>query len=185
MNNKKILAYLEKIGLPHEILNHKTVYTAYDKAQTLGSKVEQIIKALVVKADKQYHLVLLPAYKMLDLPKLAKSLKVNQVKIVAEKALLEIMKGNPDALHAFASLYKLPLVVDKDITKIKEAIFPGGSFETSLKMKVKDFLSKEQAILAAFSIKKKLPKLNKVKKIVKKKIVKVKKVVKKVTKKKK
>ena len=169
MINKKVIAYLEKIGLPHEILNHKTVYTAYDKAQTLGLKIEQIVKALIVKAGKQYHLVLLPAHQMLDLKKLTKALANGEVKIVGEKAVLELLAQKIGALHSFASLYNLPLLVEKNLTKVKEAIFPGGSFEQSLKLKVKDFLTKEKAALAVFGIAKKLPKIKKpVKKVIKK-----------------
>ncbi|NTU98655.1 hypothetical protein HGA64_01445, partial [Candidatus Falkowbacteria bacterium] len=30
----KVLAYLEKAGVPHEVLSHRTVYTAFDAAST-------------------------------------------------------------------------------------------------------------------------------------------------------
>jgi len=68
----KIVNYLEKMGINHEILEHKTVYTAIDVANTLKKKLNQIVKSLVVKADQDYYLVLLPADKNLDEEKLKK-----------------------------------------------------------------------------------------------------------------
>ncbi|MCX6784963.1 MAG: hypothetical protein NTV81_03460 [Candidatus Komeilibacteria bacterium] len=185
MINKKLLAYLEKMGIPHEILTHKKVYTAYDKAQTLGAKLEQIVKALMVKVGSNYHVVLLPASQVLDLKKLAKALSGNQVKILSEKNMVDLLQGKTTTLHVFASLYGLPLVVEKELTKLKEAIFPAGSFQQSLKMKLKDFLKVEQALVAVFGAKKKLPKISKVKAIKKKAVKKtVRKAVKKIIKKK-
>ena len=171
MINKKLLAYLEKMGIPHEILTHKKVYTAYDKAQTLGAKLEKIVKVLMVKLGKNHHLVVLPASQVLDLKKLAKALSGNEVKIVSEKNLVDLLQAKNTALHVFASLYGLPVVVEKELAKLKEAIFPAGSFTESLKIKVKDFLKLEKAAVAIFGARKKLPKTSKagtVKKSVKK-----------------
>ncbi len=69
---KKVITYLKKAGVPHDIIEHKTVYTAYDAAMTMGKKVEEIAKSLVVKADKDYYMVLVPANRNLDLDKVKK-----------------------------------------------------------------------------------------------------------------
>ena len=39
----KIINYLEKMGVSHDILEHKTVYTAIDAANTLKKKLNQIL----------------------------------------------------------------------------------------------------------------------------------------------
>jgi len=157
-----VIKYLEKSKVPHNVLTHRTVYTAYDTAATMGKKLNEIAKSLLVKADKDYYLVLLPADYNLDFKKLASHLskitdkKVTIVKIPGEKIMQELFKLKNEALSAFGGLYKLPVVMDKTMAKNKKAVFSSGSFNHSIEMTVKDFIKLENALLGSFGIKKKI-----------------------------
>jgi len=70
--NELLSSYLTQAGVKHEILEHKTVYTAIDAAKTLKRKMSEVAKSLLVKADRDYYLVLLPADRNLDFEKLRK-----------------------------------------------------------------------------------------------------------------
>lgn len=164
----KVVNYLEKMGVSHDILEHKTVYTAIDAANTLKKKLNQIAKSLLVKADKDYYLVLLPADKNLNEEKLKKLIskqkgkEVKTVKIPGEKIMAEFLKIKEGALSAFGKVHKLPVIVDKELEKTRKAIFPSGGFNHSVEMTVKDFLKLEGAISANVGNKKKVktPKKN-------------------------
>jgi len=180
----KTINYLEKAGIKHDLLEHKTIYTAIDAANTMKKKVNEIAKSLLVKADKDYYMVLLPADQNLDLNKLKKALSKSQqktvkvVKIPAESAARDFLKLKNDAISAFGSLYKLPVVMDKHMTKVKKAIFSSDSFNHSVEMAVKDFIKLEDAVVDTFGIKKKIksiPKAKAKKKVANKKVVKRKK----------
>ncbi len=188
----KVVKHLEKLGIKHEILEHKTVYTAIDAAATMGRELKEIVKALLVKADKDYYIILIPADYNLDFEKLIKVLskqnnkKIKVVKIPGEKIMEKALKIKAGAVSAFGSLHKLPVVVDKKLTSLKKAVFPGGGFHHSIEMAVEDFIKAEKAILGNLGVKKKIkkPKAVKakavgVKKAVKKKMVSRKKSVKK------
>jgi prolyl-tRNA editing enzyme YbaK/EbsC (Cys-tRNA(Pro) deacylase) len=172
----KLVQYLEKAGVKHSILEHRTVYTAYDAAATMRKKLSEIAKSLLVKADKDYYLVLLPADHNLDFKKLGKAIgqqtkkTIKVVKIPGEKIMESLLKVKAGAMSAFGGLHKLPVVIDKSLTKAKKAIFSSGSFNHSVEMAIKDFVKLENAILGNFGIKKKI-KLQKAVKL-KKKIVK-------------
>lgn len=56
----KLIKYLEKVEVKHEILEHRTVYTAYDAAATMRRKINEIAKSLLIKADKDYYLLICP-----------------------------------------------------------------------------------------------------------------------------
>ncbi len=164
----KIINYLEKMGVSHDILEHKTVYTAIDAANTLKKKLGQIAKSLLVKADKDYYLVLLPADKNLHEEKLKKIIsqqkgkEVKTIKIPGEKIMSEVLKVKQGALSAFGQIHKLPVIADKELEKTKKAVFPSGGFNHSVEMAVKDFLKLEDAVLANIGVKKKIktPKKN-------------------------
>ena len=157
----KLLKYLEKAGVKHEILEHKTVYTAFDAAATLKRRLDEVAKSLLVKAGKDYYMVILPADKNLDFDKLAKLLsrttgkQIKTVKIPGEKAMQNALRIKAGALSAFGSLYKIPVVLEKKLTKIKKAVFSAGSLNHSIEMAVKDFIDLEKAILGSFGVKKK------------------------------
>ncbi len=158
----KIINYLEKMGVSHDLLEHKTVYTAIDAAHTLKRKMNQIAKSLLVKADKDYYLVLLPADRNLSEEKVKKIIskqkgkEVKTVKIPGEKIMQNLLKIKQGALSAFGKLHKLPVIVDKELEKAKKVILPSGGFNHSVEMTVKDFLEMEEAVLANVGIKKKV-----------------------------
>ncbi len=175
----KVKSYLDKAGISHKILEHKTVYTAIDAANTLNKKFSEIAKSLIVKADKNYYLILLPADYNLDTEKLKKVLsksgnkEIKTIKIPGEKIVDSALKIKAGALSAFGNLYKLPVIIDKKLAKINKAIFSSGSLNHSVEMAVEDFVKLENAVLDNFGIKKKIKiekiPQKKVKKTVKKK----------------
>lgn len=173
-----LVKYLEKAGIKHNILEHKTVYTAYDAAATMKKKLEEIAKTLLVMADKDYYLVILPADHNLDFKKLGSFLskhtgkKIKVVKIPPETAMESLLKVKAGALSAFGGLHKLPVIMEKKLTKAKKAVFPSGSFNHSIEMAVKDFVAFEKALLADFGVKKKIkpPVVAKPKKVNKRKV---------------
>ena len=160
----KLIKYLDEAGIDHEVLEHKTVYTALDAAATMKKKMNEIAKALYVKADRDYYVVILPADYNLDFPKLAKCLSAQAdkpykvVKIPGEKIMLNALKIKQGAVSAFGNMHKLPVAVDKGLTKVKKAAFGSGSFNHSIEMAVKDFIKFQEAIVGNFGKKKKVAK---------------------------
>ncbi len=142
---KKILSHLDKNKIKYDILKHKKVFTAYDAAQTMKRKLQEIAKTLLVKVDKKHYLVLIPAHYNLDFGKLKKMLKAKKVGIAKEKEMQSELKVKPGAITPFGSVHKLDVVVDKGLAKLKKAVFQAGSFTESVSMKVKDFIKSENA----------------------------------------
>lgn len=151
---KKLLNYLEKNKVKAEPISHRIVYTAYDLGQTLGADLKEIVKTLVVKADKVYVLVALSANQMLDLGRLKKLLKAKKIEIAKENVMKTIFKIKPGTITPFGSLYKVPVYLEKSLTKMKNLIVGGGSYTDSLKIKLADFLKLEKPIVGVFGKKK-------------------------------
>lgn len=159
---QKLAKYLAKAKVKYNILEHKTVYTAYDTAVTMGKKFNEVVKTLLVAADKNYYLVILPADHNLDFKKLAAEIskatgqKIKVVKIPGEEVMKNLLKVKAGAMSAFGGLHKLPVVMEKNLTKVKKAVFASGSFNHSVEMAVRDFIKLENAAIGSFGVKKKL-----------------------------
>lgn len=159
----KLVKYLDKTGVNHEILEHKTVYTAIDAARTMEKKMEQIAKTLLVKADKDYYIAVLPADNNLDFKKFSQCLikagrPAKVIKIPGEKIMENALKIKAGALTAFGTLHKLGVVAEKNLAKAKKAVFSTGSFNHSVEMAFNDFVKMENAILGSIGVKKKIKK---------------------------
>ncbi len=158
----KLIKYLNQNQAKHKLLAHKTVFTAYDAAATMNRDLNEIIKTLLMKADKDFLLVLLSAGYNIDLKKLEKFL-VNHLKrsikslgFATEKVMSEMLKIEPGALSAFGGYHRLPVIADKSLSKNKVGVFSSGSFNHSVEMAVKDFIDLERAVLGDFGVKKKI-----------------------------
>ena len=64
------------------------------------------------------------------------------------------MKIKAGAITAFGNLHKVPVIIDKELTKAKKAVFSSGSLNHSIEMATKDYVKLENAVLSAFGIKK-------------------------------
>jgi len=148
---KKTKQYLDKKMARYDEIAHKTVYTAYDAAQTLQKELKDIAKSLLIAADKAYIIAVVPANMKLDLSKLKKALKVKKVSIPNEKVMVKTFKVKPGAMTAFGGLHKVEVLVDKSLLKTKDVILSAGSFTDSVRMKAKDFIEMEEAKLASFA----------------------------------
>jgi len=69
-----------------------------------------------------------------------------------------VLKVKKDSISAFGSLYKLPVIMEKRIAKVKKAVFSSDSFNHSVEMVVKDFINLEEAVVDTFGVKKKIKK---------------------------
>jgi len=147
----RLTKYLTASKKKYTLVEHKTVFTAYDLGQTLKRKLEEIAKTLLVKTDTGFTLVVVRANDRLNLVKLKKALGAKKLSIAKEGEMAKTMKVKPGALTPFAGLHKLPLVVDRKLTNQTKVLFGSGSFEHSVEMKMKDFIAIEKPTIVAFS----------------------------------
>ena len=127
---KKVSSYLEKSKIPFETITHRTVYTAFDAAQTLKVKLNQIVKSLMVKADKSYYLVSVPANKNVDFSLLKKAIMslggtAKKIEIPKEAVVKRVFKVRPGTLTGFGRLHNVKTIIDTDLKKAKEVIVSG------------------------------------------------------------
>lgn len=152
--------YLTRHKLASEIVEHKTVFTAYDVAQTLKVKLNTVVKTLLLKvqhpravsADERerkatkHVLAVLPAHLRLDLGKVKKLLQARRVQIAGEKDIATVLKVKPGNQTAFGSLHGVKVVMDAALLKTTRALFSAGAFTASLRLKVKDYHRAEKPL---------------------------------------
>lgn len=144
----KLTKHLVQNKVIYDVVPHKTVFTVYDLAQTTKVKLNTIIKTLLVKADKDYVLAVLPAHLRLDLVALKKQLKAKTLSLAKEKDMAAKFKVKPGAMTPFGSMYKIAVVADKSLLKAEKVLMSAGSFTESLHLKMKSYLKAENPTMA-------------------------------------
>jgi len=147
---KKITNYLDKAKIKYDKLEHRVVYTAHDLAATLKEKMQNIAKTLLVKVDKRYVLIVLPAHYKLDMAAVKKFYKAKKAEIAKEGMIKKLLGGKPGALTPFGALHKVDVAIDKALMKTDKAIVRAESYTESLRMKIKDLQELEDAAVGAF-----------------------------------
>ena len=161
--SKKITLHLGKKNVKFDVIEHRKVYTAYDLAQTLGAKLDDIAKTLLIEVEipefgkkkKGHYVVVVPASYRLNLKKVKKALKATKVGIATEKAMLK-MGMEPGALTPFGSTRDLRVIVDKNLFRAKKILVGAESFVESLRLTTKDLVKTEDAIVCLVGDKSKL-----------------------------
>ena len=161
---KKVLNYLDKAKAKYEVISHKTVYTAHDLAATLKEKMNNIAKTLLVKVDKKYILIVLPAHKRLDLVALKKYYKAKKAEIVKEGMMKKLFNIKPGTLTPFGALHKVDVLFDKTLARADKMVVRAGSYTDSLRVKIKDLMELEDVAVASVGKLIKLRKTQKAKK---------------------
>jgi len=142
---QKIINFLEKAKVKYEIIEHKTVFTAFDKSQTLKVPEKIVGKTLILKANNSLVFVLIPANKNLDLKKIKKKIEKDaerpkeKVELASERLIKKKIKGvKLGAIPPFGNLWKCQTFVDNSIKREKEIIVNGGDWNFSIKILTKD-----------------------------------------------
>lgn len=142
---KDLTKYLDKAKVKYEVLEHKTVYTAMDKAGTLHQDPKSIAKTTVLKLDSQdYAIALVAANKLLDKGKI-KTIINDQRKKAGQKVFKKVdfakeawmkknISGQLGATPPFGSLWNLPTYADSSLLARPKIIVNAGDYNISLQL---------------------------------------------------
>ncbi len=182
--SKPLQNFLDKNKIKYEVVEHKIVYTAHDKATTLHIKPEIVGKTMAIVFDKKHYMLgLIPANKNLDKKKLLKTANIwlkkqktgnsdGRVRIAeAQRAkaryshadfakeawMKKTFKGvDVGATPPFGLLYVLPFFIDNSLLRQTKIIVNAGKYNLSLKISPANLLKlNPQTIKGGFSIAKK------------------------------
>ena len=157
--SQKLTKLLSKVK--YELVEHRTVYTAFDKAQTLKVPEKIVGKTLVVKINGDFALILISAHQILDKAKFKKTLN-NWRKKLGEKPVREIDASTSSAstlsscrrvdfatedwmkkhligakvgtVPPFGNLWQIATFVEKSLFENKKIIVNAGNYNISIEI---------------------------------------------------
>jgi nondiscriminating aspartyl-tRNA synthetase len=148
---ESIVEGLKVKGIEFEKYEHEPVFTSEGAAKVRGTDIHQGAKALVLQADKEYVLLVLPADLKADLEAL--KLKKEYKKIaMASKETVKAKTGlEVGSIPPLGSLMGLKTIVDARLSENKEIVFNAGRHDRSIKLKYEDYLRFENPEIINFN----------------------------------
>src|SRR3989338_3175292 len=136
----RLKQYLDRENVPYQHDVHRTAYTAQEVAAEEHVPGKLVAKTVVVKADAQFAMAVLPASLRLDTAALRTALGAKEVRLATE---FEFTGLFPDcdvgAMPPFGNLYGLSVYVDESLTEYPEIVFNAGTHQDTIRMTYSDF----------------------------------------------
>ncbi len=137
---KRIKEYLEANEIPYIHCTHRLAYTAQEVAAAQHVPGREMAKTLVLKADNQYLMVVLPAVMKLDMKAVREELPFKHVDLASEKEFTTLFPDSETgAMAPFGQLYNLAVYADRSLTTNDEIVFNAGTHIDTIRIKYKAF----------------------------------------------
>lgn len=141
---ENILGLLDKNDIKYQKYEHEPVFTSEESAKVRGTEIHQGAKALVLQADKEFIMLVLPADLKADLESFQKNKSYKKL-VMASKESVKAKTGlEVGCIPPFGSLLGLKTFVDSRLSDNEEIAFNAGRHDRSIKMKYEDYLITER-----------------------------------------
>lgn len=148
----KVTEYLDAEGVRYEMSRHRPAFTAQQMASEEHVPGIEVAKPVVVRADEEYYLCVLPACCKIDMDALKKYLKAHKIELADEEELAKLF--GDCALGAeppFGHLYGVKTLLDETLNEEPTIVFQAGTHELAIRMNVDDFNRLEKPQVTSFS----------------------------------
>lgn len=147
----RVEAFLREAGVAFRLYSHAPVFTSAEAARVRGTTPEEGAKALLIRADERFVLVVLSGVLRVDNKALRRLLGAHGVRFATEDELLRLTGCRPGAVPPFGNLFGLPVLMDASLRLCEQVSFNAGSNAWSVTMRREDLERLAQPQVGAFA----------------------------------
>lgn len=137
---QKLEDFLREKNVPYDHLPHHRANTAVTAALAERVPLHQEAKVVMVKANDQDVMVVLPGYRHLSYLKLESALGAGKVRLAFEDELYDMFEGcEVGAMPPFGNLYGIPVWADTELAKERAIVFNAGTHRDAVRMLYEDW----------------------------------------------
>ncbi len=137
---QRLEQYLRDEGVPFEVTEHRTAFTAQRIAASEHIPGRGFAKVVMAHAGDELVMLVLPATSMVDLSKVAALLGADEVRLAREPEFAWAFPDcEPGAMPPFGDLYGLPVYTDQAMQRSKDFVFQAGTHDLTMCISYVDF----------------------------------------------
>ncbi len=150
---ERLTRYLLDNNVPFQPLKHHQAYTAQEIAAEQKVPGKQLAKVVMVMAEGQMAMLVMPATHRINFRKLAGVLGCPQVRLAEEKEFSGLFPDcYPGAMPPFGNLYNVPVYVDRSLAHDQEIVFNAGTHSDALRIPYDDYARLVSPIVGEFAM---------------------------------
>jgi Ala-tRNA(Pro) deacylase len=128
-----VTAFLERQGVPYEVVKHERTQTAAAEARAAGVPAADVAKTIVLRDDEGLRLAVIPASERLDMRKLRQALASRSLRLVTEQEMAdEFDEIEVGAVPPFGSMFDALELVDERLLEHDRILCSGGDHEHAI-----------------------------------------------------
>ncbi len=136
----KLIEFLDKSSAKYEVTQHRPAFSAQQMAAAEHVPGMEVAKPVVIKADGEYYMCVLPACCKVDLDVLKKHLGVGQIELARESEMAKLFSDcELGAEPPFGNLYGLLTFMDKTLEMDEHIVFQGGTHQQAIRMAMAEY----------------------------------------------
>lgn len=141
-----VTAFLERHGVPYEVVEHERTQTAAAEARAAGVPAADVAKTVVLRDDKGLRLAVIPASERLDMHKLRQALASRGLRLVTEQEMAdEFDQFEVGAVPPFGSMFNALELVDERLLEHDRILCSGGDHEHAILVDPRDVVQAGEA----------------------------------------
>jgi Ala-tRNA(Pro) deacylase len=141
--------FLDQSRRHYDVLTHLETHSAMGMAQAVHMPGDEVAKPVILKADGNYVMAVIPATYRIDLDKARDALHAHSLELAHENDFGRLF---PDcergARPPFGSLYGMPTMVDRALTRDDRIVFEGNTHREAFRMSFREFEELEHPQMA-------------------------------------
>lgn len=136
----RINDFLEEAGVKYQVTEHKPTFTAQRMAAEEHEAGRFVAKPVIIKADGNYMMCVLPGCCKIDLGALKDQLGVASVELADESDIATMFDDcELGAEPPFGNLYHLTTIIDKTLLRDDHLLFQAGTHQKAIRMSFDDY----------------------------------------------
>lgn len=148
---ERLEQYLAEQHVAYDVHSHPVAYTAQELAAAEHVSGRMVAKAVIVAADGQMVMLVLPAVHQVDLERVAAATGATDVRLAGEDEFAGVFPDcETGAIPPFGNLYDLPTYADPSLARAESIVFPAGTHTDTISLKYSDYERLAGPALAEF-----------------------------------
>jgi Ala-tRNA(Pro) deacylase len=144
--------YLRENGVGFQVETHEQAFTMQEVAAALHVPGNQVAKVVIVCADKDKVMLVLPAPYRMNVDLVRDMVGAKTIRLAKEEEFADLF---PDcatgAMPPFGNLYGVPVYVDRSMSEEPDMVFRIGTHRETMKIAYADFVRLAQPVVGDFS----------------------------------
>jgi Ala-tRNA(Pro) deacylase len=144
-----VTEFLEREGVPYEVVEHKRTQTAAAEARAAGMPPAGVAKTVVLRDEEGLRLAVVPSSERLDMHKVKRELGSEGLRLVTEREMAaELDEFEVGAVPPFGPMFQALELVDRRLLDHDRILCGGGDHEHGVLVDPNDMVRAARARVA-------------------------------------